>query len=252
MERLIDALRKDIVFIILIQLTAASCGNDAPSVAEDAAPLDATVDATPPDAAQPDATPQFCHHKTKGVFIGDTITQDFYIASRDHMQEDGDVVLKIAVAGAKIEDQYYTWFDSTLRGDQTVDWFFVQAGVFNVINGPAQPAGQDAYVMQVLINDIHEQNPHALIFFASMDPARGHLDGVGTDRYPLWQDLQGRLIAMGADDTISQGLNDGTGALAPNYNQGDGLRPNLAGYLASAAIVQQWLNDKFPDTPCEE
>ena len=243
--------------IVALLFVVASCGDDAPGATDDAAPPDAappdaTVDAMPPDATYPDATPQFCHHKTKGVFIGDTITQDFYLAAREKMQEDGDVVLKIAVAGAKIEDQYHTWMDSTLRGDASIDWIFVQAGIFNIIGGPSQSAEQDASVMQVLLGDIHEQNPNALIFFATMDPARGHLDGVGADRYPLWQDLQGRYIAMGAEDTISQGLNDGTGALAPNYNQGDGLRPNLAGYLASAAIVQQWLDDKFPDIPCEE
>lgn len=213
----------------------------------------AAVDAGPLDAMRPDAEPQFCHHKIRGVFIGDTITQNLYLSARTAMQADGDVVLKIAVVGAKIEDQYQTWIASTLRGDTDIDWVFIQIGLYNIIGG-GQTAEQDQHVMQVLLDDIHLHNPDAKVYLATMTPARGALEGIttGEPRFPVWQAANELFVNLGAIDTISQGLDDGTGKLADNYNQGDGLIPNEAANQASAAIVQAWLDEKFPDTPCKE
>lgn len=232
----------------------AACGGNAGAEVFDAHPSDAWVDdaAAPPDASPPDATVMYCPHKTRGVLIGDSIVQNLFLNARNVLQANGSLVLKIAVAGAKIEDQYYTWTMSPLHSDPNIDWFYVQCGINNIL-GTGQTVEQDAHVMQVLLEDLHQTHPNAKIYFATMDPARGMLINVpGPERYPMWQDLNALFIAMGANDTISQGLNDGMDNLASNYNNGDGLHPNPAGDLASAAILQSWIIEDFPDIPCEE
>lgn len=245
--------------IIALLALVAACGSD-PTLEYDAGRPDAgAADATVPDAgvadATPDAMPMLCHHKTKGVLIGDSIVQDLYLAARTEMQADGDVLYKVAVAGATVHDQYLTWFTSTLRGQADIDWIYIQIGINDDLHGQ-DSVSVVAQNMSELIHDIQMVNPNAIIFFATMDPAKAKLDMVslsgGPDRYQYWKDLNAKYLAMQARDDLSQGLNNGSDYLALNYDGGDGLHPNTAGDLASAAVLQSWIDERFPDILCKE
>jgi lysophospholipase L1-like esterase len=230
-----------------------------PDVVADATPLDAgeemilssdaQVDAAPlPDANLADAAP-LCHHATRGALLGDSIVSNLYNNARNLLQVQGDTVIRLAVAGSTVLDQYNAWLTSTARGNPAIDWIYLQCGINDILHGD-KTAAVIVQQMTVFLDDIYAHNPNAVVFFGAMDPARTKLDAIAANRYPLWQQVQAGYAALGARFDISDALNDGTDRLIPIDDYGDGLHPSPTGDRTSATILRSWVVAAFPDVTC--
>lgn len=214
------------------------------------ATVDAHVDsdAATPDATLPDAAP-LCHHVTHGALLGDSIVNNLYLDGHFLLAVDGDTVIRLAVAGATVLDQYNAWLASTARGNPDIDWIYLQCSINDILHGD-ETAAIILQRMTAFLDDIHTQNPNAVVFFGAMDPARTKLDVIGANRYPLWQQVQASYAALGARFDISNALNDGTDRLLAVDDYGDGLHPNPVGDRASATLLRAWVVAAFPDVTC--
>jgi lysophospholipase L1-like esterase len=227
--------------------TLPDAAPDATVVADATVP-DATPDATP-DAAPPDAAVPMCPRHTKGVLVGDSIVSNLYNNARNILLASGHTVFRNAVAGATVHDQLLTWQASALRGDPTIDWFYVQCGINDVAHGGVA-ALAIADDMEVLLDDIHTHNPGAVVFVGIMDPARTKLEAIAADRYPLWQALNALYVSrFAARGEISNALNNGADALLAIDDNGDGLHPSPTGDRTSAMILAGWVTPMF-QAPC--
>lgn len=173
---------------------------------------------------------------TTGVLCGDSIVNNLFNNAHNILQAGGHTVIKLAVAGTLVVDQYNTWLASAQRGDPTINYAFIKDGINDMIAGTA--AATVAATMSTWLADMRANNPLMVIFLETMDPAKTKLDTVNANRYPLWQQLNALYMGMGARSEISNALNDGNDALPVGYDNGDGLHPNPAGDVLSATILR--------------
>jgi lysophospholipase L1-like esterase len=246
----------DVKYLLPLLLVLSACSSEELGVEPDASSPDAAVfDASVPDATPPDAdTRPRCEQKTTGAFIGDSIVVGAFKAYRSFMLHEGDAVINVSVAGNTVDNQYSAWLLSPARGNPDVSWIFVQCGINDVLHGETT-APNIAARMEDLLDDISANNPEATVFFSIMDPARLRFETmaqVGPPRYPLWQELNGYYLNMGGLRRVSDALNNGADYLVTEYDHGDGLHPNDAGYLVTATIIRGWVDAVFQPVPCEE
>lgn len=234
---------------LMLTTCLAACAYDTAGVPGgelDAAPPDAPG---PPDATPPDAGPP-CHHVTRGLLLGDFNALHLYENGRSTLEVDGDTVQSRAAAHATVGDQLAAWLTSPERGDAHIDWIYFQCGINDVIAGGATAHALTSQ-MAAFLEDVHMNNPDAVVFLGALGPARSRIDTIpGTARYPLWLEIQDGYATLGALTQISTSMNDGADNLVSQCDSGDHLTPTPACDRNSALILRGWVDEAFPDVAC--
>jgi lysophospholipase L1-like esterase len=179
--------------------------------------------------------------------LGDSIVSNLYNTAHSTLTAGGQTATKIAVAGATVQTQFATWQASAVRGDLSYTAFYLQCGVNNVLADNS--AASTGAAMATFLADINTTNPNAIVLLEIMDPAAARMISTAPDRLPIFNALQAIYLGFGAQTSISDALNDGSGNLAPAYNNGDNLHPNPAGDTLSATILRAWMVATFQISP---
>lgn len=234
------------VSVLVFALSMFAC--DVPQdEASYALTTDASVSCAHDAQSEPDAF--LCvEAPTKGVLIGDSIVQNMYLYSRAPLVAGGSTVTRLAVAGDTIGNQIGRWMVSPLRGDETVDWIYVQIGINDILHG--QLDAREMYgIMSLFIADIRANNPGALVYLSVPDPAKLKLDAVsltgGKNRQQVWVEFKALLLANGGTSFISDALNDGNDSLIVMFEKPDHLHPNPAGDLLSGNLLRAKVDETF-------
>ena len=252
-------MHKTLVVTLLLLVGLGGCAMDEAGVDEGSSMVvgaDAcTGVVAAPDAAPapPDAAVPLCPHHTKGVMIGDSITVGVY-KYRTPITSKGHIVLNNAVAGHEIGNQYAVWLTSPYRGDASIDWIFIQVGINDILHD-ITTVPQYTALMRVFLADIRASNPHAVIFFGKVTPAKSRFDEItavaGHNRYQMWLDTNSAYASFTTVlPGIAAALNDGADSLLPQYANTDHLHLNIDGYTLSSTILESWIEAAFPPVPC--
>lgn len=236
--------------LVLSLLILAACGDDnAPTTNADAdvvVEVDAAVHA---DAGVPDA--RLCNPYTRGLLLGDGITASMASTEATYLQNNhNSYVVSIAVDGNTIANQLTAWRASSQRGDVTINWIYVNAGMEDIIQGA--DAITTVANMGSLLADIHASNPGAKVIVETLFPARTRLEQVvDPPRYPVWVKVNEELKAQfAADSSLADPLNDGTDALKLQYDSGNKITPNEVGDGIVASRMGDWVAATFPPESC--
>ncbi len=236
--------------LLMLLSALVGCSEIVDQVADGGAVSDASIvyDATIVyDAGTADAA---CKNTTKGVLFGDSIVQNMFNNGKPVLTAAGATVYKGAVAGDGVGEQIGRWMVSSYRGDQTIDWAYVQIGINDDVHGQIGATEIDGE-LQLFLADMSRTNPRMKVYLSVPDPARGKLEMyVPTpSRYDTWKAMRVNYLARGARADISDNLNNGSDYLKPEFDSGDGLHPNPAADRASAAILATWVTQEFSCAP---
>ena len=197
---------------------------------------------------------------TRGLLIGDSETDTAYGQYRlDTLMLNGTdttnsfTIKNQARFGNTIYQQDSTWLADPNKA--TYDWIIVMIGLNDVWNYATENAVTALGRYQTLINDINAgKKAGAPILIAAMQPV-GYVQIYGSTQgalaYAKWQAMNDAMMGKGANaitgvdyrfEDHSWLLNDGTGALAPLYDNGDHIHDNNYGRQQVANIFRQQLN----------
>lgn len=144
-----------------------------------------------------------------------------------------DGILSMAYPGQRVDQIKQVWDNSPQLGQSYVKGMIIQLGINDIDQGAS--AATTISRLQSLVNDINTNNATAKIILSPLTPARAYL---GDTKYAVWQAVN-TAIAGGGGSPITgsnlsriapwAALNDGSGNLLSQYDQGDGLHVNQDG-----------------------
>lgn len=198
---------------------------------------------------------------TKGLLIGDSESKDtvHVLASLDSLMQFGvDTALGFniksqAVYGSTIYQQDSIWQADPNKA--SYDWIIVMVGLNDVWNYATEDAPTALARYQTLINHINAgKKPGAVIFTAAMQPVN-YVGLYGSTQGALalakWKAMNDAMMGCNPNMITGVGyrfddhrwvLDDGTGALAPLYDNGDKIHDNNLGRQEVAHVFRNMLS----------
>ena len=166
---------------------------------------------------------------------------------------DGDRAMQdLAAPGQTIAQQMAAWTSANVT--QALDGFvLIQLGLNDL--DPSETANSAIGRLQMLVDTVRADIGSAPVLIAQMTPARQRLLDIYGAQEPAAQDKwlainaaiagQGTTPVTGVDARITThvaAMDDGTGALAADFDTGDGIHPNTAGRQLIADAWRAGLN----------